>query len=34
MPAGRPMKWKSVSEIEPLIEKYFTETDISEWTVT
>lgn len=32
--AGRPLKWNTVEEIEPLIEKYFTETPKAEWTIT
>lgn len=32
--AWRPMKWTSVSEIEPLIDKYFMETPKDEWTIT
>jgi hypothetical protein len=31
---GRPLKRKTVDEIKPLIEKYFNETPISEWTIT
>ena len=32
--AGRPLKWNTVEEIEPLIEKYFTDTPKAEWTIT
>lgn len=32
--AGRPLKWKSVEEIKPLIDKYFEETPKDEWTIT
>ena len=32
--AWRPMKWTSVKEIEPLINKYFEENPIEEWTIT
>lgn len=31
---GRPMKWTSVEEIEPLINKYFKDTPMDEWTIT
>lgn len=34
MTAGRPLKYKSVEEIKPLIEKYFNETPKDEWTIT
>ena len=34
MPAGRPLKYKTVEEIEPLIDKYFNDTPIAEWTIT
>lgn len=34
MTAGRPLKYKSVEEIKPLIEKYFKETPKDEWTIT
>ena len=34
MPAGRPLKWQSVDEIIPLIEKYFKDTPREEWTIT
>jgi hypothetical protein len=34
MPAGRPLKYKSVKEIEPLIEEYFNNTPQEEWTIT
>lgn len=32
--AGRPMKWKTVEEVKPLIEKFFKETPKEEWTIT
>jgi hypothetical protein len=31
---GRPLKYKTVEEIQPLIDSYFKETPESEWTVT
>lgn len=34
MAGGRPLKWKTVEEINPLIEEYFTKTPIDEWTIT
>lgn len=34
MPWGRPMKWKTVDEITPLIEAYFTNTPKEERTIT
>lgn len=34
MPAGRPLKYKTVEEIEPLIEAYFKNTPKDEWTIT
>lgn len=34
MAGGRPMKWQSVEEIIPLIDKYFEETPKDEWTIT
>lgn len=32
--AGRPMKWKTVEEIQPFIDKYFKNTPMEEWTIT
>lgn len=32
--SGRPLKFSSVEEITPLIEKYFNDTPIEEWTIT
>jgi hypothetical protein len=32
--AGRPLKYQSVKEIEPLIEAYFKDTPKKEWTIT
>jgi len=32
--AGRPLKYKSVKEVEPLIDKYFKETKQEDWTIT
>ena len=32
--AGRPLKYQSVEEVEPLIEKYFQETKMEDWTIT
>ena len=34
MKVGRPLKFKSVEEIKPLIDKYFEETPKGEWTIT
>lgn len=34
MPAGRPFKYKTKEEIEPLIEAYFKDTPKEEWTIT
>lgn len=34
MPAGRPLKWKTIEEINPLIDKYFANTPKEEWTIT
>lgn len=34
MAGGRPLKWKSVKDIEPIIEEYFTNTPIEQWTIT
>lgn len=34
MPAGRPLKFKTVEDLEKAIDKYFNETDIKEWTIT
>jgi hypothetical protein len=34
MPGGRPLKFASVLEMRPLIDKYFKETPEDEWTVT
>lgn len=31
---GRPLKYKTVEEIEPLIESYFNSVPIEEWTIT
>lgn len=31
---GRPLRWKTVEEIEPLIEIYFKDTPKEEWTIT
>lgn len=32
--AGRPLKYETVEEIIPLIDKFFKETPIAEWTIT
>lgn len=32
--AGRPLKYQSVDEIIPIIDKYFNSTPIDEWTIT
>lgn len=34
MKVGRPLKFKKVEEITPIIEKYFNETPKQEWTIT
>ena len=34
MTIGRPLKFKTIEELEPLIEKYFTDTPKDEWTIT
>ena len=34
MPAGRPLKFESVEELQASVEKYFNETDIKDWTIT
>lgn len=34
MPAGRPLKFQSVEELEEKIEAYFDETAKDEWTIT
>ena len=34
MPAGRPLKYKTVDDIKPLIERYFEDTPKDEWTIT
>lgn len=34
MPAGRPLKFKSVKELQDKIDKYFNDTPIEEWTIT
>jgi len=34
MPVGRPLKFKTVKELEKAIEKYFNEVDIKDWTIT
>lgn len=34
MPAGRPLKYKKLENILPLIEKYFNDTPKEEWTIT
>ncbi len=34
MTRGRPLKWKTVEEIKPLIDKYFNEVKKEEWTIT
>lgn len=34
MPAGRPLKYKTLEEIKPLIDRYFSETEKEEWTIT
>jgi len=31
---GRPMKWKTVWEIQPTIDEYFSTTPKDEWTIT
>ena len=30
----RPLKWKTVEEIQPLIDAYFRDTPKKEWTIT
>lgn len=32
-PGGRPLKWNSLEEMQPLIDKYFNETPEDEWTI-
>jgi DNA-packaging protein gp3 len=34
MAGGRPMKWETVKDIEPLIEAYFSDTKQDDWTIT
>lgn len=34
MPAGRPLKFKTVEDLEEKINKYFNDTPIEEWTIT
>lgn len=34
MTPGRPLKYKTVEEIKPLIEAYFRDTPKDEWTIT
>lgn len=34
MPAGRPLKFKSVEELEERINEYFNNTKIEDWTIT
>lgn len=34
MPAGRPLKFKTVEELIEKIDKYFKDTPIEEWTIT
>lgn len=34
MPGGRPLKWKTVDELKPLIENYFANTPFEDWTIT
>ena len=34
MPAGRPLKYETVEDVTPLIDAYFANTPIEEWTVT
>jgi hypothetical protein len=31
---GRPLKWNSVEEMQDLIDKYFEETPMEDWTIT
>lgn len=34
MPAGRPLKFKTVEELQEKIDKYFIDTNIKQWTIT
>lgn len=34
MTAGRPLKYTTIEEIQPLIDKYFEDVPIVEWTIT
>lgn len=33
-PGGRPLKYKSAEEMQTLMDKYFSETPINQWTIT